>query len=187
MWGGDRGGKREFCARHIRAGIVDNKGKKCLHDGSKRSSYGVARSRKTLYFVQHAKGGMINVRAKRHGIAGCSGRVAYLNEGLSVETLCRQHASEVTGAFSPAERAPPGDTLNSSLAENGGGSTTSVLGIKHCTRATGTHGSATVGCKSDSNGYPNGQRRGTTTPLIPGLSTGDADVVSGEEEAGIKL
>lgn len=177
----------EFCAQHARAGMVNIKGKKCCHDNCSRvPSYGVAGSGKSEFCAQHARAEMVDVKHKRCGTNGCARRIAYSVTRSGKGELCRQHASEAAAVSSTTEHVQESDTFDSSPTENEVDSIGSVRGRKYCSHGADTHRGDSINEKSDRKGCANGERRGSTTPLITGLSKRSTDVDTGEE-ACVKL
>lgn len=85
--------KREYCARHAKAGMINVITRKCGEVGClKQASYGVAGTKRRDFCVLHATPGMVNVHWNRCSEPMCSKQAIRPLDGSTRKTLCITHA-----------------------------------------------------------------------------------------------
>ncbi|CAM9869050.1 unnamed protein product [Sphacelaria rigidula] len=90
---GAAGGKKEFCATHARAGMVDVQYKQCGKEGcSRRPSFGAAGGKKAEFCATHSRADMVDVRSKRCGKEDCSKHASFGAAGGRKKEFCATHA-----------------------------------------------------------------------------------------------
>lgn len=91
-----RGHRQPECRRsHIRDGMVNALGKRCVHEGcSKRPSIGSGGAKTAELCSKHAEEGMVDVLDKKCLHEGCSKEAVVWVEGTKKAKHCREHAEE---------------------------------------------------------------------------------------------